>query len=242
MIPAVLSFAAVVAGLGAAAALAPRVVRVRRPRGLKLGRVPLAAAACVAGLAAGLVLPGRVGLLAAAAAPLCGFFAPEAIRLRRRRVRLEAARRDLPALLDLLRVSIEAGAPLAQALGEVGARTRSPLGRQWAAMAAQVRAGLPLVDALESHRREFEAPEIDSFAAALERSLRHGAPLSATLAAQARDARMAQRRAVQERAARAGPKMQLVVALLLVPSVMLLVAAGLLSALSGDGAGGLLSF
>jgi tight adherence protein C len=44
------------------------------------------------------------------------------------------------------------------------------------------------------------------------------------------------RRHVQEDAARAGPKIQLVVALLLVPSVLLLVAAALVSALAGSGA------
>ena len=67
---------------------------------------------------------------------------------------------------------------------------------------------------------------------ALERAARHGAPLAETLAAQARDARFALGAADRASdAARAGPKIQLVVALLLVPSVLLLVAAALASAL-----------
>ena len=70
---------------------------------------------------------------------------------------------------------------------------------------------------------------------ALERSRRHGVPLADTLTAQAREARAALARASREHAARAGPKIQLVVALLLVPSVLLLVAAALLSALLGSG-------
>ena len=78
--------------------------------------------------------------------------------------------------------------------------------------------------------------EIDAFTGALARAARHGAPLSDTLTAQAREVRLARRRAVQEEAARAGPKMQLVVALLLVPSVMLLVAAALITALTDGGA------
>ena len=72
---------------------------------------------------------------------------------------------------------------------------------------------------------------------ALDRARRHGAPLAETLAAQARDARAALARRIREDAARAGPKIQLVVALLLVPSVLLLVAAALASALLG-GEGG----
>ena len=45
-------------------------------------------------------------------------------------------------------------------------------------------------------------------------------------------------RSAREEAARAGPKIQLVVALLLVPSVLLLVAAALLAALVDDGGAG----
>ncbi len=74
-------------------------------------------------------------------------------------------------------------------------------------------------------------PEIHALVGALERARRHGAPLAETLAAQARAARFALARRIRDDAARAGPKIQLVVALLLVPSVLLLVAAALASAL-----------
>jgi tight adherence protein C len=79
--------------------------------------------------------------------------------------------------------------------------------------------------------RGLPLPEVRTLVAALERSRRHGAPLGETLAAQAREARFALARRVREEAARAGPKIQLVVALLLVPSVLLLVAAALAAAL-----------
>jgi tight adherence protein C len=82
-------------------------------------------------------------------------------------------------------------------------------------------------------------PEIRALVAALDRSRRHGAPVGGTLAAQAREARFALARRIREEAARAGPKIQLVVALLLVPSVLLLVAAALAAALVGGGAAAL---
>jgi tight adherence protein C len=72
---------------------------------------------------------------------------------------------------------------------------------------------------------------VHALVAALERARRHGVPLADTLAAQARSARFALGRRIRDDAARAGPKIQLVVALLLVPSVLLLVAAALASAL-----------
>jgi tight adherence protein C len=212
-----------------------------RARDLLAAKAALALCGCAAGLVAGAVLPGRLGLLAAVVAPATGFFAPDLWLARRRRERFAGARRDLPALLDLLRVAVSAGASLPAALAEVGRHSRSPLARLWGGAAAQVGFGVPLADALERHRRDLPLAEIEAFAAAVTRAARYGAPLDDTLAAQARAARLARRRAIQEEAARAGPKMQLVVALLLVPSAMLLVAAALVSALAAGGAGALVT-
>ncbi|HEX8689680.1 MAG TPA: type II secretion system F family protein, partial [Solirubrobacterales bacterium] len=65
--------------------------------------------------------------------------------------------------------------------------------------------------------------------AAIERSRRFGSPLADQLRRQATALRRDRRRAVEERAARAAPKIQLVVALVLVPSVLLMIVAGLIA-------------
>jgi len=236
----VLAFAAAAAGVAGAASLRPRQWRLRLPRRLGprqllTARVTSALVAAAAGLVAGALLPGRLALLVGVAAPALGFLAPDLWLARRRAERTAQVRRDLPALLDLLGVAVEAGLSLPGALAEVGRRSHAPLARAWGGIAAQVAVGVPLTDALDAHRREVAIPEVDSFSGALTRAVRHGAPLADTLAAQAREVRLSRRRAIQEQAARAGPKMQLVVALLLVPSVMLLVAAALVAALA-DGA------
>jgi tight adherence protein C len=121
----------------------------------------------------------------------------------------------------------------AQALAAIGSRSQSPLATELGAVASQAQLGVPLDDALRGLVRRLPAPELGAFAAAVKRATKHGAPLSDTLAAQARDARLARRRRIQEEAAKAAPKIQLVVALLLVPSVLLLVAAALAAALLG---------
>ncbi len=74
-------------------------------------------------------------------------------------------------------------------------------------------------------------PELDALAAALRRADRHGAPLAPALRALAADARADRARAVRDRAARGAPKIQLVIALLLVPAILLLVAAALSASL-----------
>ena len=66
-------------------------------------------------------------------------------------------------------------------------------------------------------------------AASLERSRRLGSPLAAQLQAQASALRAHSRRRIEEAAARAAPKIQLVVALVLVPSVLLMLLAAIVA-------------
>lgn len=222
--------------------LAERIAAAGVPPGLGAREVMAAktAAALVAGLAGllvGAVAPGRLGALLVVAAPVAGFLGPDLWLLRRARARARKGRRELPALLDLLRVTVEAGSSLPAALEAVGRRAGGPVAAEWRAVGREVALGVPLADALDSMVARLRLPELRALAAALHRARRHGAPLAETLEAQARDARSALRRQVQEEGARAGPKMQLVVALLLVPSVLLLVAAALAAALLDTGGG-----
>jgi tight adherence protein C len=207
------------------------------PRELMAAKLAAAVAAALMALLAASIAPGRLGALVLVAAPAAGFLAPDLWLLRRARARAWTARRELPALLDLLRVSVEAGGSLPAALEAVGNRAGGPVAAEWRAVGREVALGVPPARALEEMTRRLPLPELRALAAALERARRHGAPLAETLAAQARDARFALRRRLQEEGARAGPKMQLVVALLLVPSVLLLVAAALAAALIDGGTG-----
>ena len=179
------------------------------------------------GAAVGSLAPGRLGFLVTLGAPVAGFLAPDLWLRRRADERARRVRRELPVLLDLLRVTAEAGSSLAEALRSVGERAAGPLAVELRATGREVALGVPLADALDGLCRRVPLPEVRALVAALERARRHGAPLAETLSAQARDARFALARRIREEAARAGPKIQLVVALLLVPSVLLLVAAAL---------------
>jgi tight adherence protein C len=221
---------------GAPPHLRGRIEAAGRPGGLGVRDVMAAKVAAgliggAAGLSLGALAPGRLGLVLAPAAPAAGFLAPDLWLARLAAERARRVRRDLPALLDILRVTIEAGGSLAWALGAVGKRADGPLADEWRAVASEVSVGVPLSRALDGLAARLPQPEVRAFVAALHRAGRHGAPLSDTLAAQARAARFALARRIREDAARAGPKLQLVVALLLVPSVLLLVAAAMASAL-----------
>jgi tight adherence protein C len=226
---------------GAPADLRGRIEAAGSPAGL--GARELMAAKVSAALAGGIVAsllgavaPGRIGLVLVVAGPAAGFLAPDLWLARVAAERARRTRRELPALLDMLRVTVEAGGSLTSTLRAVGERSHGPLGREFRAVAREVALGVPLRDALDGLTRRLPQPEVRSLVAALERAHRHGAPLADTLAGQAQSARFALARRIRDDAARAAPKIQLVVALLLVPSVLLLVAAALASALLDGGA------
>jgi tight adherence protein C len=227
-------------GARAPLSLEQRIAAAGAPAGLgsrELIAAKLAAALCGAG--AGTVLgaaaPGRLGPLVLAGAPVGAFLLPDWWLRRRAAERARAARRELPALLDLLRVTVEAGLAPAAAFAAVGERAGGTLATEWRVVGSECAFGVPLTEALDGLALRLPLPEVRALVAALDRAERHGAPLADTLAAQARDARLARHRQIQEEAARAGPKIQLVVALLLVPSVLLLVAAALAAALLDGG-------
>jgi tight adherence protein C len=196
-----------------------------------------AVAGCALGLVFGAGAPGRTAILLIPGGAVAGFVAPDLWLARWTRRRARAALRELPDMIDLLRVTVEAGLPPARALATVGGEFSGPLAQEWRRVSAEVMLGLPHDQAVMGMARSIDAEEVRVLAEALRRSRRHGAPLGRVLAGQATRARHAQRQRVREQAARAGPKIQLVVALLLVPSVLLLVAAGLLSELQRSGLG-----
>jgi tight adherence protein C len=190
-----------------------------------------AMAAVVAALPAATVLPGRLGPLALAAAPAAAFLAPDVWLARRTRRRRAAMAAELADVLDLLHVAVTAGLTPQRALGEVGRRRSGPLAAELRAAAARAGLGVPRADALAALRRRCPLEGVAALVAAIGRAERHGAPLAPALRALAADARAQRAQRLRERAARAAPKIQLVVALLLVPAVMLLVGAGLAAAL-----------
>jgi len=192
--------------------------------------VKLAGAACggIAALAAAPAAPGRLALLVAFGLPAAGFFVPDALlerEARRRRRRLLAA---LPDALDLLAVNATAGRDAAGGFAQL-AGGEGPLAEEMRVAVAELSCGTPLGAVLRSLRHRVPGPELATLAATIERSRRLGSPLAEQLRRQAVALRRDGRRAVEERAARAAPKIQLVVALVLVPSVLLMIAAGLIA-------------
>jgi tight adherence protein C len=175
------------------------------------------------------VLPGRSGVLVMAGLALGGFLLPDLLLERTARRRHRRMVQDLPDALDLLAVSASAGRSLAAGLEEIGSAGRGPLAREMRTTAADLAWGMPQGAALESFRARIGGGEVAAFVSTLERSRKLGSPLADQLRRQASGLRQDQRRRIEEDAARAAPKIQLVIALVLVPSVLLLIVAALVA-------------
>jgi tight adherence protein C len=195
--------------------------------------LPVRAAYAAVGGAVALVAapaaPGHLSLLLAIALPVAGLFVPDALRERRERLRRRRIAAALPDAIDLLAVGVEAGRGVAAGFADLARAGRGPLADELAIADAELSCGEPLTAVLGSLRERVPGSEVATLCAAIERSRRYGSPLADQLRRQASALRRDQHRTVEERAARAAPKIQLVVALVLVPSVLLMITAALIA-------------
>jgi tight adherence protein C len=221
-----------------AADLAERIDAAGAPLGLRASDVVAikGGAAVVAPLVClpvALAMPGKLPLIVLTAAAAAGWLAPDLWLRRRSRARARLMQAELPDVLDLLRVAVEAGLPASRAPKEVARHHPGLLARELGRSASEHALGVPREQSLAALARRAPLPGVRALVAAVRRADRHGAPLAPALSALATQARTDRARAAREAAARAAPKVQLVVAALLVPGAMLLIASALLGALTG---------
>jgi len=217
-------------GLGLAARLDRAGMTGRLGPGAILGSKVLG---CVVGAGCAVIavpaLPGRLGLVAAPLMAVAGFLAPDALLERAARLRRARIVAALPDAVDILAVGAAAGRAPAAVVRDLAGRGGGPLAGELAAAVADLDCGTGQRAALEALCQRVGGSEFAALAAALERSRRYGSPLAAQLQAQASALRADARRRTEEAASRAAPKIQLVVALVLVPSVLLMILAAIVA-------------
>ena len=175
------------------------------------------------------VLPGRLGVAIGPLLAVAGFLAPDALLERMARLRHDRLVAALPDALDLLSVGAASGRPPASVMRELSAEGAGPLAAELAVAIAEIDAGTSERIAVEAFADRVPGGEVRALAAALERSRRYGSPLADQLREQATTLRREAHRRLEERASRAAPKIQLVVALVLVPSVLLMILAAIVA-------------
>jgi|tagenome__1003787_1003787.scaffolds.fasta_scaffold20846215_2 tight adherence protein C len=135
--------------------------------------------------------------------------------------------RELPDFLDVVAVTVSAGLGLQQALERVVAGRGTPLGQEVTRMLNDMRYGLGRRAALEALRTRNDVPSVGSFVTAMLQAGELGTPLAQALMEIAGEVRRESAQSARQAAAKAGPKVSLVVSTTIVPGAMLLIGAGL---------------
>jgi len=185
---------------------------------------------CLAALlAAGLAWAAAAqsaGAAAALVAAACGFgfglLAPERVLEGMRQARIARIQRALPAALDLMVLSVEAGQSLDVALAETSRELRQvypDLASEFAQVHLEMRAGRHRSEVLLDLGRRTGSPELKKLAMVLIDSDRFGTSLAPALRTHAKFLRTRRRQAAQEAARKLSVKLIFPVFFLIMPAV-----------------------
>lgn len=136
--------------------------------------------------------------------------------------------RDLPDFLDVLGVTVRAGLSFRQAIERVCAFHDGPLGEEMSVAIHEMSIGISRRDALIGVRDRTQSESVASFVTALLQGAELGVPIAEALTDIAVEVRRQRAQAVRRAAAKAAPKVSLVVTMTIVPGALLLMMAGLI--------------
>lgn len=186
----------------------------------------LSAAAGVLGAIAYVALarpPARFALLALLILPVCGVLGPRAWVQGRARRRSESIQRDLPDVLDLLTISVEAGLGLEQAIGAASAQMESALADELGFTLREMSLGLSRRDALENLRQRCPVEDLSNFVVVLTQADALGMPIGRVLRAQAEEMRNKRRQRARQQAAKLPVKILFPLTAFIFPPMMIII-------------------
>jgi tight adherence protein C len=152
-----------------------------------------------------------------------GFYLPRVWLSRQVSQRQKAIRKAMPDALDLLTVCVEAGLGFDAAMGRVAEKWRNPLSEAFGRSLREMQLGKSRRDALRDMAANIGIPEMTSFIAAIIQSEQLGVSISRVLRIQSNQMRQFRRQRAEEQAHQAPVKMLLPMALLILPSLFIVI-------------------
>lgn len=162
--------------------------------------------------AAGLILALLLGCPA-------GFFGPQLWLNGLANKRRYLIQRQLPDVLDLLTVCVEAGLGFDSAMGKVIEKMPGPLAEEFKRVVQEIRLNKPRVDAMRDMAQRVQLEDLTNFVGALIQADQLGASIATSLRVQSEQMRTKRRQRAQEKAQQAVIKLLFPILLFILPTV-----------------------
>ncbi len=131
--------------------------------------------------------------------------------------------KDLPDLLDMLTISIEAGLGFDQAIAKIVRTSNGPLHREMARALHDIQSGCDRSDALKSLAKRTDVPELNAFITAMVQAEQLGIPIGKVLRTQASEMRLMRRQRAEEQAQKTPVKIVFPLILCILPATMIVI-------------------
>jgi tight adherence protein C len=160
-------------------------------------------------------------VVAAIALGTLGWFAPMVVVDRRKRERFEKIDRQMPEMIDLLVVTIEAGLGILASMRVAAESLPDPLGQELRLTLQEQRMGLSVFEAIESFGRRADTPNVRIFVRALVQGEKLGVSIGQTMRNVALEMRKRRKAKAEEKAQKMPIKLLFPLVFLIFPAIMI---------------------
>ncbi|MEA2933047.1 MAG: tight adherence protein [Actinomycetota bacterium] len=155
--------------------------------------------------------------------PVMGWMVPSARMKRKVRARTDAIFKDLPDIIDMLAVAVEAGCGFDAALSIVCQHFESPMADELRLALQGMELGMPRREVLQELKRRTDLDVVRTFAVALIQADGLGIPVGRVLTTQATEIRSRRRAWARDKAAKLPVKIMFPLVLFIFPPIMAIV-------------------
>jgi tight adherence protein C len=152
-----------------------------------------------------------------------GFYGPEASLNRAIDDRRKEMEKQLPDIIDLLVISVEAGLGFESAMGRVVQNVPGELSREFQRTLQETRVGVSRHEALKNMAERTDVDDLNSFILALIQADQFGVSIARMLRVQADEMRVRRRQRIQEKAFAAPVKMIFPMLFCIFPSIFIVI-------------------